>query len=137
MSERTEPEDPASSCDAPRERELRLALVCYGGVSLAVYMYGITTEILKLARASRAYHALPESERATATYAQAAGARIQDQEPDTEALYFELLQRLGGTVALRVVIDVVAGASAGGITGIMLSRALAFDLNLEATVTSG
>lgn len=40
------------------ERELRLALVSYGGVSLAVYMHGITRGILKLARASRAYHAL-------------------------------------------------------------------------------
>ena len=28
-----------------REKELRLALVCYGGISLAVYMHGITNEI--------------------------------------------------------------------------------------------
>ncbi len=28
-----------------REKELRLALVCYGGISLAVYMPGITKEI--------------------------------------------------------------------------------------------
>ena len=27
-----------------REKELRLALVCYGGVSLAVYMHGTTKE---------------------------------------------------------------------------------------------
>src|SRR4029078_389734 len=33
-------------------RELRLALVCYGGVSLAIYMHGITKELEKLARAS-------------------------------------------------------------------------------------
>ena len=131
MSDKSATDKSEDSCDTPRERELRLALVCYGGVSLAVYMYGITGEILKLARASRTYHALPEAERATATYADAAGERTQGQAPDTEALYFELLQQLGGRVALRVVIDVVAGASAGGITGIMLSRALAFDLNLE------
>ena len=31
-----------------REKELRIALVCFGGVSLAVYMHGITKEILKL-----------------------------------------------------------------------------------------
>jgi len=31
-----------------REKELRLALVCYGGASLAVYMNGISNEILKL-----------------------------------------------------------------------------------------
>jgi hypothetical protein len=29
-----------------REKELRLALVCYGGVSLAVYMHGVSKEIL-------------------------------------------------------------------------------------------
>ena len=40
-----------------REKELRLALVCYGGVSLAVYMHGITKEIWRLACASRAFHA--------------------------------------------------------------------------------
>ena len=39
-----------------RQKELRLALVCYGGVSLAVYMHGITKEVWHLARASRAYH---------------------------------------------------------------------------------
>ena len=38
-----------------REKELRLALICYGGVSLAVYMHGITREIWHLVRASRAY----------------------------------------------------------------------------------
>ena len=32
-------------------KELRLALVCYGGVSLAIYMHGITKELEKLARA--------------------------------------------------------------------------------------
>src|SRR5690348_17838258 len=39
-----------------REKEPRLALVCYGGVSLAVYMHGITGEIWRLTRASRAFH---------------------------------------------------------------------------------
>jgi hypothetical protein len=36
-------------------RELRLALVCYGGVSLAIYMHGITKELEKLVAASVAY----------------------------------------------------------------------------------
>jgi predicted acylesterase/phospholipase RssA len=30
-----------------KEKELRLALVCYGGVSLALYMHGAIKEILK------------------------------------------------------------------------------------------
>ena len=36
-------------------KELRLAIVCYGGVSLAIYMHGITKELHKLARASRKF----------------------------------------------------------------------------------
>lgn len=119
---------PGAGVDAVPERELRLALVCYGGVSLAVYMHGITREVLKVARASRAYHAVPEAEAAAAGYRD--GAR-HEGELDTEEIYFRLLQAAGGQVRLRVLIDVIAGASAGGINGIMLARALAFDLSLD------
>lgn len=115
--------------DAVPERELRLALVCYGGVSLAVYMHGVSREILKLVRASRAYHAVPEESASSATYTDTAPHR---GELDTETVYFELLQQIGGHVRLRVLVDVIAGASAGGINGIMLARALAFDLSLDA-----
>ena len=41
-----------------KEKELRFALVCFGGVSLAIYMHGINKEILKLVRASRALHGI-------------------------------------------------------------------------------
>ena len=37
-----------------REKELRLALVCYGGVSLAIYMHGVTKVVWTLLRASTA-----------------------------------------------------------------------------------
>ena len=126
-SSRTAPQ--TSAADALCERELRLALVCYGGVSLAVYMHGITREILKLVRASRAYHAIEDkAARAEARYDAAVAHR---GERDTEDIYFALLQAIGETVSLRVVVDVVAGASAGGINAIMLARALAFDLSLD------
>ncbi|RME68917.1 MAG: patatin-like protein, partial [Alphaproteobacteria bacterium] len=111
------------------ERELRIALVCYGGVSLAVYMHGITKEILKLVRASRHYHAIA-SERARSEASPAASTQAAD-ETDTEPVYFELLQALGKSVELRVVVDIIAGASAGGINGVMLARALAYDLSLD------
>lgn len=114
--------------EAVPERELRLALVCYGGVSLAVYMHGITREILKLARASRAYHALREDEADSANYEDAGEHR---GEFDSERVYFDLLKLAGRKVRLRVLIDVIAGASAGGINGIMLARALAYDLSLD------
>ena len=41
------------------EAELRLALVCYGGVSLAVYMHGVTKELHKLLRAARKFDEHP------------------------------------------------------------------------------
>src|SRR5215468_6569604 len=106
-----------------REQELRIALVCFGGVSLAVYMHGISKEILKLVRASSALHAITDrSARAKASFSDDVDAT--DPEYDTEAIYFDLLREIGGRVELRVVVDIIAGASAGGINGTMLARAL-------------
>ena len=113
-----------------QEKELRLAVVCSGGISLAVYMHGMTRELLKLTRASRFYHAMPEvEEKQRQKFSQI--ATPQGQTLDTEEVYFELLQMVGQHVDLRVIIDVIAGASAGGINGIMLGRALAHDLPFE------
>jgi patatin-related protein len=113
-----------------REKELRIALVCFGGVSLAVYMHGVTKEILKLVRASSALHAIPDrAVRARAAYADHAQQAVPGE--DTEQTYFELLREIGHGVELRVIVDIVAGASAGGINGAMLARALAHDLPME------
>jgi patatin-related protein len=110
-----------------REKELRLALIFFGGVSLAVYMHGISKELLKLIRASSALHAITDrAARAKASFFDKADAK--DPEYDTEQVYFELLREIGDKVELRVVVDIVAGASAGGINGTMLARALCHDL---------
>jgi patatin-related protein len=110
-----------------REKELRIALVCFGGVSLAVYMHGISKEILKLVRASSALHGITDrAARAKASFT--GGGDPADPEYDTEAIYFELLREIGARVELRVVVDIIAGASAGGINGTMLARALSHDL---------
>jgi predicted acylesterase/phospholipase RssA len=98
-----------------REKELRLALVCYGGISLAVYMHGVTKEVWHLARASRAFYA--------------------DTPPDepVEAGYADLLRLIQTTtgIKLRVLADIVAGASAGGINGIFLGQAVATGQSLD------
>jgi patatin-related protein len=97
-----------------REKELRFALICYGGISLAVYMHGITKEVWRLAAASRAFH---------------------DGAPLTGAgaVYGDLLAEIAlrSNVRLRVLADIVAGASAGGINGIFLARALATGQSLD------
>jgi patatin-related protein len=110
-----------------REKELRIALVCFGGVSLAVYMHGICTEILKLVRASSALHRISDrSRRAKAAFFDQADP--SDPEYDTESDYFELLQKISHKIELRVIVDILAGASAGGINATMLARALSHDL---------
>jgi patatin-related protein len=109
------------------EKELRIALVCFGGASLAVYMHGITKEFLKLTRASSTLHAIADREkRASAGFFDRHDAA--DAEYDTEAVYFDLLRDIGQSLELRIVIDIVAGASAGGINSTMLARALSHDL---------
>ncbi len=97
-------------------KELRLALVCYGGVSLAVYMHGLTKEVWKLARASMRRHD---------------GSGSLPPARDTEIVYQALLDAIPG-LDLRVLCDIVAGASAGGINGVLLARALVEGHDLDA-----
>jgi patatin-related protein len=113
-----------------REKELRIALVCFGGVSLAVYMHGISKEILKLIRASAALHALPDRQQRTRS-SFFDSCDVNDPEYDTETIYYELLRDIGRRIDLRVIVDIIAGASAGGINGTMLARALSHDLPMN------
>jgi len=113
-----------------QEKELRLALVCFGGVSLAIYIHGSSKEILKLARASKAFHSNPD------IHAQSRKDYIYPNEtltdkPDTELIYFDILKALSPELELRVIVDVIAGASAGGMNSIFLGRALAHDLSID------
>ncbi len=98
-----------------QDKELRLALVCYGGISLAIYMHGITKEIWHLARASRAHR----------DFEPASGA--------SEKVYHALLDAIADDTAtnLRVMVDIVAGASAGGINGVFLAQAVTSGQSLD------
>ncbi|MEL7197134.1 MAG: patatin-like protein [Pseudomonadota bacterium] len=99
-----------------RQKELRLALVCYGGVSLAVYMHGITKEVWHLARASRAYHDI-------------GAVKLHG----VAGVYRELFERIEAENALRlrVLPDILTGASAGGINAVFLAQALHSGASLE------
>ena len=99
-----------------KEKELRIALVCSGGISLSIYMHGISKEILKLVRASKSLHSIDDRiARSDASFFDYVD--VTDPEYDTDAIYFELLQHLGRDLELRVVVDVIAGASAAASTG--------------------
>ena len=93
-------------------RELRLAVVLYGGVSLAIYMHGVTKEIHRLVRAST-----PDAAPVT----------------PTEKAWRSVLDRLAtrDRVRTRAVVDIVAGTSAGGINGVFLAKAVAHDLTQD------
>ncbi|MEO7442685.1 MAG: patatin-like protein, partial [Acidimicrobiales bacterium] len=84
-----------SEVDASGYEELRLGLVLNGGVSLAVWMGGVTFEIDRLRRGAGAYG--------------------------------EVLDLLETTAR----VDVIAGASAGGLNGGFLATAIAHDRPLE------
>lgn len=100
-----------------REKELRIALVCYGGISLAVYMHGVTKELWKLLRASQSF----------------AAGKPRKTSGGTEAVYAGLLEHIADehAVRLRVLSDIVAGASAGGINSVFLAQAIHSGQSLE------
>lgn len=97
-----------------RQKELRLALVCYGGVSLAVYMHGVTKEIWHLARASRAH-------------------MDGEELSGVAGVYCDLLEQIESehNLRLRVLPDILTGASAGGINAVFLAQALHSGGSLE------
>ena len=72
-------------------REVRIALVCYGGVSLAIYMHGVTRELHRLVVASSRFD-----------------EESNPFEPSsTEHVYWELLHERAAKdeVQTRVVVD--------------------------------
>ncbi|MEP3051758.1 MAG: patatin-like protein [Erythrobacter sp.] len=99
-----------------RQKELRLALVCYGGVSLAVYMHGVTKEIWHLARASRCYH-----------------AGGTDPLDGVAKVYRDLVGQIerDHNLRLRFMPDILTGASAGGINAVFLAQAIHSGHSLE------
>jgi patatin-related protein len=112
--------EPAQTRPGQPVKEIRLALVCYGGVSLAIYMHGVTKEIHKLLLASLAFGQDQE--------------RNPFPEGTTQRLYWNQLHRLNDRdqVRTRVVVDIVAGTSAGGINGVYLAKAIAGNASQDA-----
>ncbi|MEU9488801.1 patatin-like protein [Streptomyces decoyicus] len=91
---------------AARHHETRLALVLNGGVSLAVWMGGVTHELDLLRRASSG--------------TDSAGAVVDADRP-----VFEIWERLARKARTKVSIDIISGTSAGGLNGLLLATALA------------
>lgn len=110
------------------EHEVRIAVVMYGGISLAVYMNGVAHELLEFVRATND----PDP----------AGAASLS---GTARVYRKLARALGAPgdlgrasgehdaapLTVRFVVDIVSGTSAGGINAAMLAKALVRNASLE------
>ncbi len=98
-----------------RQKELRIALICYGGVSLAVYMHGVTKEVWHLAKASSGFH------------------KGDTQGGGVRRVYCELLEYIQNEheLRLRCLPDILSGASAGGINAVFLAQAIHSGHSLE------
>lgn len=117
------------------EQELRLAVVLYGGVSLAIYMYGVAQELFNLVWSTAPSESFADDGEPPPTLA-------RDRTDSTDAVYRKLGQLLpledcaggdgvGAPVRTRFVVDIISGTSAGGINGICLAKALAEEADLE------
>jgi patatin-related protein len=114
--------------------EVRFAIVMYGGVSLAIYINGVTQELFRLVRATA-----PGADRTTLHFSDA-------ELKGSEAIYREVGRRLrpdgswrsgdidadASAVQSRFVVDILSGTSAGGINGIFLAKALANGQDIDA-----
>lgn len=92
-------------------KELRIGLVLYGGVSLAIYMNGVVNEIWNALRAS-----------------EVRASKKQFVTKGSVAVYHRLMKDLalrGPNHDLRIVVDTIAGSSAGGVNGVALGKAIA------------
>ncbi len=107
-----------SSCEkAPDlKNETRFAVVMYGGVSLAIYIYGVAKELYSMARAT-----------ARRTDDAACYLFDKNQLSPTEIVYREMGEYLG----TKFVVDILSGTSAGGINSIYLAKALANGQSFE------
>jgi hypothetical protein len=102
--------------------ELRLAVVMNGGVSLAIWMGGVAHELDLLRRASA------RDERPSG----ATGPIGRDAVPDYDRPVFDAWRRAAGRQGVgAVVIDVIAGTSAGGLNGALLATAAARGSSLD------
>jgi len=130
------PTPTGTTCDFVQE--LRLAVVMYGGVSLAVYMNGVAQELLRLVRASAPATRtgrstdpvpahVPEADLRGSERVYRRLARIVGADGDWRALASDP----SAPLRTRVVIDILAGTSAGGINAVFLAKALTNDQDID------
>lgn len=120
------------------QKQIKFAVVMYGGVSLAIYINGIAQELLKMVQST----AKDNSELKGTAKVYRKVARILSDENSWKNLSEEdarkkllpndnIEKKLAEKPNVRFVIDVLSGSSAGGINGVFLAKALVGDLGIE------
>ena len=118
----------APSSNTDYTREVRFAIVMYGGVSLAIYINGIAQELLRLVRATA------RKQPADLTGTERIYRKVSSLLDDESLTMDQLDQASADTNSLpptRFVVDILSGTSAGGINGIFLAKALANGQNMD------
>jgi patatin-related protein len=114
-------------------QEVRFGVVMYGGVSLAIYINGVTNELYEMALATPKAGDNANTGRTRDVYRKASYL-LRDQElrkrylahvdfPPLPDPFGENAQ-LPPDLRTRFVVDTIAGTSAGGINGLFLAKAL-------------
>jgi patatin-related protein len=116
--------------------EIRFGVVMYGGVSLAIYINGVSNELFELACATPAQGIngvatgtrelyqrmswLAANPELRAAYASAINSTVNSSQPDPW-----LSVNTATCTQTRFTVDAISGTSAGGINGIFLAKSLA------------
>lgn len=159
MNTSTPSQSLSPDCAAPDsviEREVRFAVVIYGGVSLTIYINGIVQEMLNMvlstAEENRNVGKVSSLTPLLQVYRELAGlvGESKNQRPDNTKTNLarpgraELRSRSQATVNTpaacakekeihtKFVVDILSGTSAGGINAIYLAKALANNMSIES-----
>ena len=103
-------------------KEVRFAIVMYGGVSLAIYINGIAQELLRLVRSTA------RKQPADLSGTERIYRKVSYLLANESMSMAELDKASADTTTVpptRFVVDILSGTSAGGINGIFLAKALA------------
>lgn len=136
-------------------KEIRFAVVMYGGVSLAIYINGVAQELLRMVRATAVNEEtdeflfdeekdnFDESEKNYRALAYLLGnqdlmvefsAKLKKNR-DWKNLRSELNERVNSQNSVKIVrfvVDIMSGSSAGGINAIYLSKALVSGQDIDS-----
>jgi patatin-related protein len=144
-------ENPSAASANPKvelDKEVRFAVVMYGGISLAIYINGVAQELLHMARATAELNPAQGSDdrlpingndfKFTDTervYRKVSYLLCDEslQAKDEQECLRELENKVKAneTINLQFKVDILSGTSAGGINSIYLAKALANDQNIS------